>query len=532
MSLPLISTIGFCVVSAMTLAALVCSFLAWRRKAPSGQQPATMQQVSKRLHMNFNMSIASLHAVTNQLIGMQLSGANTLALLVSTTSVVAGTVSVAVMCYPDAVPLWMMAGCIGAGLAVLIEGLTLGALIRIRLANKKIREVAAKLEPVRDEQLARIQQPAPQINVKAYRASIRTYKAALKLAEQEYLRKLSQATAPYRRARACSYPLAFFGAVASTCAGGMFYHTLLVKLVWYHSLGLSALFALAVSVTFVSSELFKDEQEQAIREGFDGGSLAEAAIEQETRRMTYRGVFEQSTSFMQTQEANQMVTAGFKDVLSSVMRAMKRIEETGHEDTGEPDTPGGQVVIRQEEPPSGHWTPVLPGASGQHEGSGSRPPEEQSRQTETSERRAESVAPAEPDQPDRTLRSLLDSPEAAAPDDESRSAAYPGLHRPARARVFRLEAERVRPAGGQQSVDPDQVFPVTAADTDETKAADTARRIAEDRAAYPRARQKDVADRLGLSERTVRRYWKKRAVATEEADDDDESGHGHGKVVR
>src|SRR5512143_2782897 len=97
--------------------------------------------MKKQLKLNFNMGIASIHEVTTQLIGMQLSGANILALAVSATSVVAGTVSIAVMFYPGAVPLWIIAGLLGAGLAVLIEGLTLGALIRLRLANQKIRTI-------------------------------------------------------------------------------------------------------------------------------------------------------------------------------------------------------------------------------------------------------------------------------------------------------------------------------------------------------------------------------------------------------
>lgn len=282
--------------------------------------------MSSKLNINFNMGIASIHEVTTQLIGMQLSGANILALAVSATSVVAGTVSIAVMFYPGAVPLWMIAGLLGAGLAVLIEGLTLGALIRIRLANQKIRAIHTRLEAARDEQLSKIQQPTPQTDLKAYRANVQTYKAALKLTETDHRRKCRNATAQVRRARFSSCFIAFFGALASACAGGMFYHTLLAHLTWYQSLGFSALFALAVTVTFVSSELFKDEQEQAIREGFKGGALTEAAIKQETTRMTYRGVYNESVAFMQTDEARKMITDGFKEVLLQVIREMKKLE--------------------------------------------------------------------------------------------------------------------------------------------------------------------------------------------------------------
>ncbi len=295
--------------------------------------------------LNFNMGIASIHEVTTQMIGMQLSGANILALAVSATSVVAGTVSIAVMFYPGAYLLWIIAGLIGAGLAVLIEGLTLGALIRIRLANKKIRTVQTKLEAARDEQLSKIEQPTPQADHKAYRALVKTYKAAIKLAESDHRRKYRNATAEVRRARSWSCCIAFFGASASACAGGMFYHTLLASLDTFASLGISALFGLAVTVTFISSELFKDEQEQAIREGFKGGSLAEAAIKQETTRMTYRGVYNESVSFMQTDEARKMITDGFKDVLLQVMGEMKKLE-------GGQEVPALQRVTVVEEPPT------------------------------------------------------------------------------------------------------------------------------------------------------------------------------------
>lgn len=281
-----------------------------------------MAEKKKKALMNLNMGIAHAHEVATQLVGMQLSSANILALCVSALSVVAGTVSVAVMNYPQAYPLWVIAGVVGVGLALLIEGLTLGALIRIRLASKNIREINAKFDAARDEKLAKIPEPELDSNLKIYKASVRTYKAAIKLVEQDYRRKKSNATREHRHNRTSSYPIAFFGALASACAGGLFYHTILSNLPVYESIGLSALFALVVTGTFVSSELFKEVQEQAIKEGFAGGSLAESAIKQETKRLAYQGVYNHSMTYLDTQEATQMIQEGFKVILQEVIREL------------------------------------------------------------------------------------------------------------------------------------------------------------------------------------------------------------------
>src|SRR5947209_8458250 len=97
---------------------------------PQGQQS---HQRAKRRGINLNMAIAHAHEFATQLVGFQLAAANLLAVAVSATSIVAGTVTYAILNQPGAYPLWIAAGAIGVGLAILIEGMTLSALIRIRL---------------------------------------------------------------------------------------------------------------------------------------------------------------------------------------------------------------------------------------------------------------------------------------------------------------------------------------------------------------------------------------------------------------
>src|SRR5258708_18216989 len=92
------------------------------------------------------MGIAKTHRIATQFVGIQLSGANLLALAVSAASAIAGTVTLAAQKYPFNWPLLLSAGVIGLGLALLIEGLTLGSLIRIRLANRTLRQIEEKLD--------------------------------------------------------------------------------------------------------------------------------------------------------------------------------------------------------------------------------------------------------------------------------------------------------------------------------------------------------------------------------------------------
>jgi hypothetical protein len=275
-------------------------------------------QTAKRALINLNMGIAHTHEIATQLVGMQLSGANVLALIISASSVVAGTVLLAMQRYPTAYLFWVMAGLIGAGLAILIEGLTLGALIRIRLANKAIREVDSRLEEERDEQLATITRPTPGTDPKAYRNAIKVYKMAIATIEQDYRRKRRNATREPRASRGFSFPVMLFGALASATAGGLFYHTILAGIGTYESLALSALFASVVTGTFVSSELFKDIQEHAIREGFAGGSLMDVAMREETKRLSAQVVHQGILDQMQAPEAQ----AELKQAALEMMRGI------------------------------------------------------------------------------------------------------------------------------------------------------------------------------------------------------------------
>jgi hypothetical protein len=326
---------------AIVILGLLCTILlivAWSGRRASQQAqimqvpaPATPdpQQTlpRKKAGWNLNMAISQVHAVATQLVGIQLSSANLLAIAVSALSVVAGTVLLAVKQYPSAFLIWLFAGLIGIGLAFLIEGLTLGALIRIRLSNKAIKEIEDKIEPEREKEIRQVSRPAPDADYKRYTQALKTYRLTIKEIDQDYKRRLRSATRLHRRTRKSSIPLAFGGALASACAGGLFYHAILSGLDPYQDYGLSALFALVVTGTFVSSELFKDIQEQAIREGFEG-QLAETAIEKETRRLLTDVVHEQVAAYVASPEAREDLKedtrAMLKDVMGEVRGALRK----------------------------------------------------------------------------------------------------------------------------------------------------------------------------------------------------------------
>lgn len=177
---------------------------------------------------NLNMGIAKTHRITTQLVGIQLSGANLLALAVSAASIVAGTVTLAAQKYPYNWPLLLAASAIGLGLALLIEGLTLGSLIRIRVANRTLRQIEEKIESEMSAVLANLKIPDP--NQPDSRHAMRQYRQTVRLVQQDSRRKCRRAARLQRRQRRFSLPFAIMGATTSAAAGGLFYHTILAAL--------------------------------------------------------------------------------------------------------------------------------------------------------------------------------------------------------------------------------------------------------------------------------------------------------------
>lgn len=288
---------------------------------PPTQPPLLTHQAKKARLGTLNMGIAKTHRIATQFVGIQLSGANLLALTVSAASVVAGTVSLVAQKYPYNWPLLVSAGVIGLGLAFLIEGLTLGSLIRIRLANRAVRQIEEKVDNEMSTALAALKMPDP-AQPNAQRA-IRHYRRTSRLIHQDYRRKRQHATSLQRKQRRFSLPFAAMGAISSATAGGLFYHTILAGLGQVESIVLAILFPLVVTGTFISSEIYKDAQEDAIKEGFGGGALTETAIREETKLHSALAVHQKVIAYLERPEAEQAIEEGAKHLLHDILAELR-----------------------------------------------------------------------------------------------------------------------------------------------------------------------------------------------------------------
>ncbi len=288
---------------------------------PPTSPPKPARRTKKVRLDHLNMGIAKTHRIATQLVGIQLSGANLLALMVSAASVVAGTVSLVAERSPFNWPLLLSAGVIGLGLALLIEGLTLGSLIRIRLANRAIRQIEEQLEDDLREALAAL--AVPDLAQPNGKQAIGHYRQMRRLLQQEYRHKRQQATRLQRRQRRFSLPLASMGAMCSAIAGGLFYHTILAGLGPVESLVLALLFPLVVTGTFVSSEIHKDAQEDAIREGFGGGALTETAIREETKLTSALAVHQHVLAYLEKPEAERAIEEGARHLLADILAELR-----------------------------------------------------------------------------------------------------------------------------------------------------------------------------------------------------------------
>ena len=90
------------------------------------------------------------------------------------------------------------------------------------------------------------------------------------------------------------------------------------------SLALAGIFSLAVTGTFVSSEVFKDLQEYAIRENFVNGSLAEAAMRQETRVQSLWAVYGHMETYLQSPDVQQVIAEGGKLLVTSILEELQQ----------------------------------------------------------------------------------------------------------------------------------------------------------------------------------------------------------------
>lgn len=264
--------------------------------APSTQvptQPAQNLDVDPPKLGGMNAAIAFTHRTVSQIIGLEMSSANLLAVFLSVTCAVAGAFILAYTYYqsffvPGIAALAMLV------LAILIENITLSSLKSIRLANVEIQKQDDEYYDTLNKQLndqltakatklAEQQAPLAMTKEEArnrQRAHKQEQREQRELINQKH-NLVKQRTRRVRRDRNASIPFAAVGICFSAVAGGLFWHQVLAGLDIRLNIAISAMFALAVSVTFILSELFKRVQDEAIKEAMGTNELQQEMLKQQ-----------------------------------------------------------------------------------------------------------------------------------------------------------------------------------------------------------------------------------------------------------
>lgn len=207
-----------------------------------------------------NMTIAKTHEVSNRLVGMQLTLGNLLAMVLSAAQMIVGFIFLSSTLIAGRWYMYVLVGVVGVLLALLIERLSLGGLIAIRLANEGIETLEEAhfqmlLEEDRDE-------------------------------TDRERKILDRRMSKLRRQRNVSIPLAGFGMMLSAALGDIAWHILLATLgAWYITIPLSLACAGVIGLTFVSSELYKKLFDNTLGEIISDATLMKKTVANEQQNI-------------------------------------------------------------------------------------------------------------------------------------------------------------------------------------------------------------------------------------------------------
>ena len=203
-----------------------------------------------------NMAIARTNQLSSRVVGMQLTGGNFIALALSALQMVVGFVFL--MGNAD-MGTKILVSVIGVALAVLIERLTLGGLIAIRVSNERIHQLEeTHFVTLQDEQ--RDETERERVNL------------------DRRLKKL-------KSDRSMSIPVAAIGMLLSTSIGDIFWHHLFASLGWLVGGLLGFCCAGVIGLTFVYSELYKAIMDTTLGEIITDQVLTKAAVKAEEENM-------------------------------------------------------------------------------------------------------------------------------------------------------------------------------------------------------------------------------------------------------
>jgi hypothetical protein len=324
---------------------LVVKWLIGDKQATPAQSGAGSAPTRGRL-TGLSWVIATTHRSTSQTIGLIMSFASLIAIVLSVICAVAGVTIIAYERYGN-LALSAIAALATLILAVIIESISINSLKNIRLSNEAISlaEQAHYGQIVKqmEEQFEEDTQLFAKIDhQKLTKEEMEAMKRAAKLkhqARKEFEKKrhslMRQQTRDARRTRNASIPFAVVGVLFSASAGGLFWHTVLASLELWLNISIGTMFALVVSVTFVQSELLKRIKDDAIKESLQSGEMQSVMLKKQSEDMVLEMVVDSMNTVKQDPvtliEMGQSIKEELKTTIQSLTHqtTSRLVEDTG-----------------------------------------------------------------------------------------------------------------------------------------------------------------------------------------------------------
>lgn len=343
----------------------------WLRpqQAPDPQVQAAPQAsvvtTGRRTLAGLSWVIAVTHRSVSQLIGLVMSFASLIAIVLSVISAVAGVALISYQQYGDLV-LSLIASVATLILALLIENISINALKSIRLANEEIsqaeqahyQQIVKQMEEQFEEdaeQFAKIdQQNLSKDDVASMQRAANLKRQARKQFEAKRRNLMKQQTRNARHNRTVSIPFAAIGVLFSATAGGLFWHTVLASLNLWLNLTVGTMFALAVSVTFVQGELLKRIKDEAIGEALRSGEMQNVMLRQQSEEMVLEMVVDTMAAVKDDANTLQEMGQTIKEELKTTIRTLtkqttSRLVESDDDHSGTRLNEADQIVLPVEE---------------------------------------------------------------------------------------------------------------------------------------------------------------------------------------
>src|SRR5437667_1609196 len=316
-------------------------------QAPAQQQA---QPSPRRTLAGLSWIIATTHRSASQLIGLVMSSASLIAIILSVICAVAG---ITIISYQKFNSLFFsgVAALSTLILATLIESISINALKNIRLSNEAIaqaeqahyEQIVKQMEESFSEDTTQFAQVNHQTLSKEEMESMKRAANLKQQARRQFEKKrhslMRQQTRSARRTRNSSIPLAVAGVLFSATSGGLFWHTVLASLDSWLNIAIGTMFALVVSVTFVQSELLKRIKDDAIKEALQSGEKQSTMLRQQSEEMVLEMVVDSMAVTKEDPNTLQEMGDTIKGELKTAIRMLtaqttSRLIEDGDDHPG------------------------------------------------------------------------------------------------------------------------------------------------------------------------------------------------------